>query len=135
METKYNDPFFTKYMKGLFDYERAKSIFMDKSIAPSVRLRGYQEAQNDLHTMAKENLTKEQYEELNTLLKEQYNVNIHDISNAKKAKRILKRGAIKNDTEFRLVNDLVDELCHSDGDTTLIEQYNQLLFTYEKNKT
>ncbi|MEZ5016428.1 MAG: hypothetical protein R2800_05195 [Flavipsychrobacter sp.] len=134
LETKYDDPPLFEEQKSIFVYEQAKNTLQNKNGTPSEWLRGYQEAQNDLHTMAKLCLTKEQYEELNAILKEQYNVNIHDISNAKKAKRILKRGTIKNDTEFRLVNDLVDELCQSDGDPTLIEQYNQLLFTYEKSK-
>ena len=134
MESKYNDPFFTKYMMGLFEFERAKDVFADKSITPSMRLRGYQEAQNDLHSMAKYNLNKEQYEELNTVLKEKYNVNIHDISDKKKAKRILKRGVIKNDKEFRLLNEVVDELTQTEDTTPLVEQYNELLLNYEKSK-
>ena len=49
-----------------------------------------------------------------------------------KIAKILERGKIKTDDEFRMIYEHVDELCQTDGDSAMIEKLNVLLRDYEE---
>lgn len=62
-----------------------------------------------------------------------YGVNILDLDKKKQNKiaKILEKGKIKTDNEFRMINEYVDELCQSDGNQEMIDKLNILLADYE----
>lgn len=62
-----------------------------------------------------------------------YGVNILDLYKKKQNKiaKILERGKIKTEDEFRMIYEHVDELCQSDGNQEMIDKLNILLADYE----
>ena len=63
-----------------------------------------------------------------------YGVNILDLDKKKQNKiaKILERGKIKTDNEFRMILEHVDGLCQTDGNSDMIEKLNVLLRDYEE---
>lgn len=63
-----------------------------------------------------------------------YGVNILDLDKKKQNKiaKILERGKIKTEDEFRMIYEHVDELCQTDGNSDMIEKLNVLLRDYEE---
>ena len=63
-----------------------------------------------------------------------YGVNILDLDKKKQNKiaKILERGKIKTDNEFRRILEHVDGLCQTDGNSDMIEKLNVLLRDYEE---
>ena len=64
---------------------------------------------------------------------DKYGINILDLDKKKQNKiaKILERGKIKTDNEFRMINEHVDELCQIDGNQEMIDKLNILLADYE----
>lgn len=65
---------------------------------------------------------------------EKFGFNILELNKRKmnKIAKIMERGKIKTDNEFRLLNGYVDELCQTSGAPDLIDQLNKLLLDYEE---
>ena len=65
---------------------------------------------------------------------ETYNVNILDFYTKKQNRidKIIERGKINTDNEFRLISEHVDVLCQTDNNPELIGKFNILLLDYEK---
>lgn len=65
---------------------------------------------------------------------DEYGVNILELDKKKQDRiaRILERGKIKTDNDFRLIYEYVDELCQTEGNSELIDKLNALLLDYEK---
>ena len=64
---------------------------------------------------------------------DKYGINILNLDKKKQNKiaKILERGKIKTDNEFRMINEHVDELCQIDGNQEMIDKLNILLADYE----
>lgn len=62
-----------------------------------------------------------------------YGVNILELDKKKQNKiaKILERGKIKTDNEFRMISEYVDELCQYDSNQEMIDKLNILLADYE----
>ena len=65
---------------------------------------------------------------------DEYGVNILELDKKKQDRiaRILERGKIKTDNDFRLIYEYVDELWQTEGNSELIDKLNALLLDYEK---
>jgi polyhydroxyalkanoate synthesis regulator phasin len=61
------------------------------------------------------------------------NINQYDKQVRMIIKKILKRGKINDEDEFRLVNDKVNEICQIDSESSEIGELNRLLLAYEQN--
>lgn len=55
-------------------------------------------------------------------------------SDIKEIEKIIARGKIVNDDEFRLLDNYVDQLCQTSEDNDVIEVINSLLLSYMKTK-
>ena len=65
---------------------------------------------------------------------EKYGIDLYslNVKLQKKIEKIITRGKIRTDDEFRLINERVDELCQNDGDAEMIEACNKMLLDYEE---
>lgn len=52
----------------------------------------------------------------------------------KEIKKVLKRGKINNDDEFRIIDEKVNEICQIDSKSSELEKLNYLLLMYEQGK-
>jgi hypothetical protein len=70
---------------------------------------------------------------LNLKLRQEFGFDLNDFSNRnnKRIQNILKRGVIRNEEEFRLVSDKVEEIYADDSQKELVSKLNDLLGTFE----
>lgn len=63
-----------------------------------------------------------------------YGIDLMELNKKKleKIAKILERGRIKTDNEFRMIEEHVSELCQTDGNQEMIDKLNVLLLDYEK---
>lgn len=63
-----------------------------------------------------------------------YGIDLMELNKKKleKIAKILERGKIKTDNEFRMIEEHVSELCQTDGNQEMIDKLNGLLLDYEK---
>lgn len=69
--------------------------------------------------------------DLNNILYSKFGENINQ---EKEINKIIKRGKINNDCEYRLINIKVDEICQSDSNSPELDRLNNFLLVYEQNK-
>ena len=96
-------------------------------------LKGLRQVIKDVNEWSK-GMSNSYVEELNVLLKDKFGKNLeaYDKDNLREINKILKRGFIKNEEEFGLLERRVDELSTSQTGHKDINQINQLLNKFEK---
>lgn len=101
----------------------------------SNNLRGSRLLYQDLNDWAKD-LPPKELEELNQILLEKFGFNLkkYDSKNSAKIKRIIKRGTINNDDEYRLLLDRVDEIYADENTKDEVDILNGLLADYDKRR-
>ena len=69
---------------------------------------------------------------LNLKLRQEFGFDLNDFSNRnnRRIQNILKRGVIRNEEEYRLVSDMVEEIYADDSQEQLVNQLNELLAAY-----
>ena len=89
----------------------------------------------ELHLNVRE-LLPNQIEELNQILTEKFGHCLADVAEmeTKAIEKIIKRGRIRNDTEYRLVWQREDEIYTDDSQYEYAEKLRKLLNDYEKYK-
>ena len=70
---------------------------------------------------------------LNSKLRQEFKFDLNDLSNRNniRIQNILKRGVIRNEEEFRLVSDKVEEIYADDSQKGLVSKLNDLLGAFE----
>ncbi len=70
---------------------------------------------------------------LNIKLRQEFKFDLNDFSNRnnRRIQNILKRGIIRNEDEFRLVSDKVEEIYADDSQKELVSKLNDLLGAFE----
>ena len=89
----------------------------------------------DMNELSK-GLSSIDLEELNRVLKERFGSDLTVYSNKGLAKiqRIIKRGRVNTDDEFRLLSNRVDEIYADDSKKDEVEVLNKLMGDYENSK-
>ena len=74
---------------------------------------------------------------LNLKLRQEFGFDLDDFSNRnnRRIQNILKRGVIRNEEEYRLVFDKVEEIYADDSQEQLVDQLNELLAAFENSKS
>ena len=74
---------------------------------------------------------------LNLKLRQEFGFDLNDFSNRnnRRIQNILKRGVIRNEEEYRLVFDKVEEIYADDSQEQLVDQLNELLAAFENSKS
>ena len=69
---------------------------------------------------------------LNLKLRQEFGFDLNDFSNRnnRRIQNILKRGVIRNEEEYRLVSDMVEEIYADDSQEQLVNQLNELLSAF-----
>ena len=69
---------------------------------------------------------------LNPALRQEFGFDLNDFSNRnnRRIQNILKRGVIRNEEEYRLVSDMVEEIYADDSQEQLVNQLNELLSAF-----
>ena len=69
---------------------------------------------------------------LNLKLRHEFGFDLNDFSNRnnRRIQNILKRGVIRNEEEYRLVSDMVEEIYADDSQEQLVNQLNELLSAF-----
>ncbi len=129
---KTNANFYETY-KETFS-ENTKHRYLEK-LNPSTYIKGLKQAYNDMNEWAY-GLSITDVEELNKILQDKFakdlNTNSHNIP--KQISKIIKRGKINNDDEFRMINEKVNEICQTSPKSSELDKLNQLLLKYEQNQ-
>lgn len=70
---------------------------------------------------------------LNLKLRQEFGFDLNDFSNRnnRRIQNILKRGVIRNEEEYRLVSDMVEEIYADDSQKGLVSKLNDLLGAFE----
>lgn len=98
-------------------------------------LRGMRMMYNDSNEIAR-SLSQDKLNELNQILREKFGFDLekdHDILLAK-INKIIQRGYLKNDDEFRLLSSRDDEIYADDSKKKEVENLNKLMEDYERRK-
>lgn len=87
---------------------------------------------HDTNDMAMD-LTGGRRKELNNILRQRFGFDLDAFSNLhnKRIQSVIKRGKIKNDEEFILLKDKVEEIYADDNQQELLATLNNLLYQYE----
>ena len=74
---------------------------------------------------------------LNLKLRQEFGFDLNDFSNRnnRRIQNILKRGVIRNEEEYRLVFDKVEEIYADDSQEQLVDQLNELLAAFDNCKS
>lgn len=98
-------------------------------------LRGMKMMYNDINEMAGD-LSLHQLTELNRILREKFGFDLNKAHDKVIAKinRIVQRGYLKNDDEFRLLYSRVDEIYADDSKKEEVEILENLMADYEESK-
>ena len=69
---------------------------------------------------------------MNPALRQEFGFDLNDFSNRNNRRilNILKRGVIRNEEEYRLVSDKVEEIYADDSQEQLVNQLNELLSAF-----
>ena len=115
----------------LVDYGKNIIAILDKKKKKNDMRALYKE----LHLNVRE-LPPNQIEELNQILTEKFGHNLADVAKmeTKAIEKIIKRGRIRNDTEYRLVWQREDEIYTDDSQFEYAETLRKLLSDYEDQK-
>jgi len=92
-------------------------------------LQGFEEGVRDFKELAK-GLSPSDYNELNAILNEKFGMGL-EFDSKKIIAAIIKRGKIRNDDEYRLIDEQVNELCQTNRQSHEIELLNKLLLDFD----
>ena len=69
---------------------------------------------------------------MNPALRQEFGFDLNDFSNRnnRRIQNILKKGVIRNEEEYRLVSDKVEEIYADDSQEQLVNQLNELLSAF-----
>ena len=97
------------------------------------RLQARKELLHDINEYAMESMNQQALQMLNIKLRQEFKFDLNDFSNRnnRRIQNILKRGIIRNEDEFRLVSDKVEEIYADDSQKELVSKLNDLLGTFE----
>lgn len=95
----------------------------------NLTLKGLQTAFRDTISFIRD-LPADDLTKLNAILKKQFGRDFSDIDTQKDIQRIVKRGHITNDEEYRMLDEVVNDLSQSSPQSGQIELYNTLLTKY-----
>ena len=97
------------------------------------RLQARKELLHDINECAMESMNQQALQMLNSKLRQEFSFDLNDFSNHnnRRIQNILKRGVIRNEDEFRLVSDKVEEIYADDSQKELVSKLNDLLNTFE----
>ena len=94
-------------------------------------LQGAMQGYHDILEMSKD-LPKDQFEELNKILIEKYGKDLNTEALRRQVEKITKRKRIKNDTEYYIIEEAVNELSQTNPISEKIALYNSMLSSYTK---
>jgi hypothetical protein len=123
----------------LLKYPKAETPTLMRQIVTETfeksNLRGMRMVYKDMNELSK-GLSSIDLEELNRVLKERFGSDLTVYSNKGLAKiqRIIKRGRVNTDDEFRLLSNRVDEIYADDSKKDEVEVLNKLMGDYENSK-
>ena len=117
-------------------------LFLAKEVEKIIMKIDKKKKKNDMRALYKElhlwlrDLPPNQIEELNQILTEKFGHNLADVAKmeTKAIEKIIKRGRIRNDTEYRLVWQREDEIYTDDSQFEYAETLRKLLSDYEDQK-
>ncbi len=97
------------------------------------RLQARKELLHDINEYAMESMNQQALQMLNIKLRQEFRFDLNDFSNRnnRRIQNILKRGVIRNEDEFRLVSDKVEEIYADDSQKELVSKLNDLLGAFE----
>ena len=97
------------------------------------RLQARKELLHDINEYAMESMNQQALQMLNIKLRQEFKFDLNDFSNRnnRRIQNILKRGIIRNEDEFRLVSDKVEEIYDDDSQKELVSKLNDLLGAFE----
>ena len=97
------------------------------------RLQARKELLHDINEYAMESMNQQALQMLNIKLRQEFKFDLNDFSNRnnRRIQNILKRGIIRNEDEFRLVSDKVEEIYADDSQKELVSKLNDLLSAFE----
>lgn len=93
-------------------------------------LQGFEEGVRNFKEMAR-GLSLTDYKELNAILIEKFGMGL-EFDSKKAIAAINKRGKIRNEDEFRLVDDYINELCQTNPQSSEIELLNKRLLEFHE---
>ena len=113
--------FFTEQLKSVFDtaYDKAD-------------IKKLKAINKELDVLYKQMFDKESQRELAALLEKELNEKIEDKGNLKKIDQIIKRGSIKNNKEYELLLNRVEEIFSDKDKKKEVLLINKLLADYHK---
>ena len=97
------------------------------------RLQARKELLHDINEYAMESMNQQALQMLNIKLRQEFKFDLNDFSNRnnRRIQNILKRDIIRNEDEFRLVSDKVEEIYADDSQKELVSKLNDLLGAFE----
>ena len=97
------------------------------------RLQARKGLLHDINEYAMESMNQQALLMLNSKLRQEFKFDLNDLSNRNniRIQNILKRGVIRNEEEFRLVSDKVEEIYADDSQKGLVSKLNDLLGAFE----
>jgi len=97
------------------------------------RHQARKELLHDINEYAMESMNQQALQMLNIKLRQEFRFDLNDFSNRnnRRIQNILKRGVIRNEDEFRLVSDKVEEIYADDSQKELVSRLNDLLGAFE----
>ena len=97
------------------------------------RFQARKELLHDINEYAMESMNQQALQMLNIKLRQEFRFDLNDFSNRnnRRIQNILKRGVIRNEDEFRLVSDKVEEIYADDSQKELVSKLNDLLGAFE----
>ena len=93
--------------------------------------KGFRQLERDIQEMAKDFLSKNEQDELNSLLESKFSKSFRKNSLESTASKVLKSGKIKTDTEYEMIEEKVAELSQTQSDEDTIKRLNHLLSEYK----
>jgi hypothetical protein len=95
-------------------------------------LQGFEAAVRDIKEWSRD-FPLADYRELNVILIEKFGKGL-EYDSKKTIASIVKRGKLRNEDEYRLIDDAVNELCQTNHQSSEIETFNKMLLEFH-NKT
>lgn len=92
--------------------------------------RGLVQSRKDINDLT-ESLNNLEYIELNNILRERFGENLDDYKAELVIKKVIQRGRIKSDEEFKLLEERMSDLSQIESSLVEIEKINKLLLAYE----
>ena len=97
------------------------------------RVQARKELLHDINEWAMESMNQQVLQMLNRKLRQEFGFDLNDFSNQnnRRIQNILRRGVIRNEEEFRLVSDNVEEIYADDSQEQLVCKLNDLLGAFD----